>query len=199
MSNDFDQQNAQAGGLLQRFELQLKPLWLAAQTGDEQAYVKALSLIAQTLRRFFARRLGRLDSEVEDAVQEALLAIHLKRSTYSADYPVSAWVFGIARHKLADVWRRWGHTGQWQETLDDLDELEAPGQANDGEARMDLTGLLNQLPAKQAAAIRLTKLEGLSLEEASAQTGASVAALKVQVHRGLKTLADWVRRKNENQ
>ena len=39
----------------------------------------------------------------------------------------------------------------------------------------------------------LTKLEGLSVAEAAARTGASESAIKVQVHRGLKRLAALVR------
>ena len=45
----------------------------------------------------------------------------------------------------------------------------------------------------QRQAIVLTKIEGLSMVEASARTGVSVSALKVQVHRGLKRLAQRVR------
>ena len=39
----------------------------------------------------------------------------------------------------------------------------------------------------------LTKIEGLTVAEVSVRTGASVAAVKVQVHRGLKKLAELVR------
>jgi RNA polymerase sigma-70 factor, ECF subfamily len=38
------------------------------------------------------------------------------------------------------------------------------------------------------------KIEGLSVAEASARSGVSPSALKVQVHRGLRRLADLVRR-----
>ena len=53
--------------------------------------------------------------------------------------------------------------------------------------------LLGAIPAAQREAIVLTKIEGLSIAEVSARTGASVAAVKVQVHRGLKKLAELVR------
>jgi RNA polymerase sigma-70 factor (ECF subfamily) len=39
----------------------------------------------------------------------------------------------------------------------------------------------------------LTKIQGLSVAEVSASTGVSVAAVKVQVHRGLRKLAELVR------
>ena len=47
---------------------------------------------------------------------------------------------------------------------------------------------LGDLTVGQRKAVELLKLQGLSLKEASAITGKSVAALKVNVHRGLKAL-----------
>ncbi len=47
---------------------------------------------------------------------------------------------------------------------------------------------MTALPASQREAIELVKLRELSLEEASKQSGKSVAALKVNVHRALKSL-----------
>ena len=90
------------------FETGLKPLWLRAPAGDEAAYRAALERIARRLRAFFGRRLSALPDEVEDLVQETLLALHLQRGTYDANLPVSAWVHAIARHKLVDLWRRRG-------------------------------------------------------------------------------------------
>jgi RNA polymerase sigma-70 factor (ECF subfamily) len=54
---------------------------------------------------------------------------------------------------------------------------------------MDVETLLASLPAKQAQAIRDTKLKGLSVAEAAESGGLSLADVKVSVHRGLKRLA----------
>lgn len=93
---------------LDAFETGLLPLWLLAQGGDEAAYREALARIAARLRRFFARRLQALPDEVEDLVQETLLALHLQRGTWDPGFPVSSWVHAIARHKLVDLFRRRG-------------------------------------------------------------------------------------------
>lgn len=176
------------------FESGLKPLWLRAQAGDAIAYRDALTLIARRLRAYFGRRLSGLPDDVEDLVQETLLALHLQRGTYDPALPVSAWVHAIARHKLVDLFRRRGRREALHEPLDDLAEAEHPQAAADGEpARHDLTLLIETLPAAQQQAIVLTKIEGLSMAEASARTGVSVAALKVQVHRGLKRLSQLVK------
>ena len=176
------------------FETGLKPIWLRAQAGDEVAYRDALGLIATRLRAFLRRRMQSLPNDVEDLVQETLLALHVQRGTYDPATPVTAWVLAVARHKLIDLWRRRGRQDVLHDTLDDFGEgqLVAEG-GNDHEAQRDLGQLLDSLPEAQRLAIRLTKLEGLSVAEASRRTGASASAIKVQVHRGLKRMMALVR------
>lgn len=171
------------------FESSLKPLWLRAQSGDETAYRQALQQISWRLRGYFRRRMqGSLD-EVEDVVQETLLALHMHRGTYDPALPVSAWFLAIARHKLVDVWRRRGRHNDKHDALEDVDEAALVAEPQGGEARRDLEKLLRELPQAQRQSILLTKIDGLSVAEASQRTGASESAIKVQVHRGLKRLA----------
>jgi RNA polymerase sigma-70 factor, ECF subfamily len=176
------------------FESTLKPLWLRAQAGDDLAYRQALRMIASRLRGYLRRRLAAFPDEVEDLVQETLLALHLQRGTYDPRLPVSAWVVAIARHKLVDLWRRRGRQDDRHDALEDVDEQLLASDPDDGGARRDLEKLLRQLPQAQMLAISLTKLEGLSVAEAASRTGASESAIKVQVHRGLKRLAVLVQR-----
>jgi RNA polymerase sigma-70 factor, ECF subfamily len=175
------------------FEAAVRPLWVRAQGGDDRAYREALGLIAKRLRSFFGRRLTAIPDEVEDLVQETLLALHIQRSTWDASFPVSSWVHAIARHKMIDLFRRRGRRESLHESWDDLDEAAHPYSVDEQPARRDLGVLLQSLPEAQQLAIVLTKVEGLSMEEASNRTGVSVAALKVQVHRGLKRLSQQVR------
>ncbi|MEN9889943.1 MAG: hypothetical protein RLY78_238 [Pseudomonadota bacterium] len=176
------------------FEAALHPLWQRAQAGDDAAYQQALTAIARRLRAWLRRRLQDSPDEIEDLVQETLLALHLQRGTWAADVTVTAWVLAIARHKLIDHWRRQGRRRDDLRSLDTLDEHEHPAaESPEPGARRDLDQLLRTLPAAQRDALLLTKVEGLSVAEAAERTGASVAAIKVQVHRGLKKLADLVR------
>jgi RNA polymerase sigma-70 factor, ECF subfamily len=176
------------------FESALKPLWLRAQSGDDAAYRQCLGLLAGRLRAYLKRRLSAFPDEVEDLVQETLLALHLQRGTYDPALPVSAWAVAIARHKLVDLWRRRGQRDSLHDAIDDVDEQLLAAEPDDGGARRDLEVLLQDLPQAQRQAIVLTKLEGLSVAEAAERTGASESAIKVQVHRGLKRLAALVRR-----
>lgn len=175
------------------FEAQVAPIWARAQAGDELAYRDALHRIAQRLRGWLRRRMQTLPDDVEDLVQETLLAVHLQRGTWDPTLPLGAWVLAIARHKLIDLWRRRGRRDALHMPLDDVDETLMATADTEAPARRDLLQLLDELPEAQQRAIVLTKIEGLSVAEASARTGASVSAIKVQVHRGLKRLAARVR------
>jgi RNA polymerase sigma-70 factor (ECF subfamily) len=175
------------------FEEALGPLWQRAQAGDEAAYRQALERIAARLRAYLRRRMQSLPDELEDLVQETLLALHLQRGTHDPEVPVSAWVLAIARHKLVDLWRRRGRQDALHDPIDDVGEDQLVANEAEAGAQRDLGKLLRALPEAQRTAILLTKVEGLSVAEASQRTGASESAIKVQVHRGLKKLAALVR------
>lgn len=174
-------------------EVRLRPLWLAAQSGDERAYEESLTLMAGHLRGYFRRRMPFLANDIEDLVQETLLAVHLQRGTYDAAYPVTAWLLAIARHKLVDLWRRRGRKENLHDDIEDLDALPLAEEQADVHASRDLSLLLQALPASQRQAIELTKIEGLSIAEASDRSGLSESSIKVLVHRGLRRLSKLVK------
>lgn len=176
------------------FDSEIKPLWLLARSGDDAAYRLCLKLLASRLRAYLRRRLSNAPHDVEDLVQETLLALHLQRGTYDPDLSVSAWALAVARHKLIDYWRRRGRRDSLHDAIDDVDENLLTTEDSDLGARRDLQKLLLDLPQAQRQAIVLTKLEGLSAAEVATRTGATEGAVKVQVHRGLKRLAALVRR-----
>jgi RNA polymerase sigma-70 factor (ECF subfamily) len=164
----------------------LRAAMLCSLRGDAAAYRELLALLAGELRTFFRRRIALPAHEIEDLVQETLLAIHAKRETYDVEQPLTNWLFAIARHKLIDRYRRQG-----SRAMIALDDIPEPTSESDLEGQMagrDVATALAQLPAKQAAAIRCVKLEGLSVEETAIATGQSISAVKVSIHRGLKKL-----------
>lgn len=173
----------------QAFERKLRPCWLVALDGDTAAYEQSLLMISQRLRGYFARRLQAMPSEVEDLVQETLLAIHLKRATYDASYPVSSWVLAIGKYKLVDFWRRHERHEALHDDIDQTDPVELIAQEIDAGSQRDIESMLQTLPDSQRTAIELTKLKGLSVAEAAAHANMSVSAVKVNVHRGMKRLA----------
>lgn len=167
-------------------EEDLRAWMVGGLEGDSAAYNALLTALAPLLRAFFGRRLFNAGEDVEDLVQETLIAIHTRRASYDRTRPFSAWAFGIARHKLVDRFRKIRQTIP----LESLDEmLIGEGFEEACAARMDVGRLLAGLPAKQARAIRNTKMDGLSVAEAARAGGISEADVKVSVHRGLRALA----------
>lgn len=53
-----------------------------------------------------------------------------------------------------------------------------------------------ELPNGQREALELMKIQGLSLQEASAVTGKSVTSLKVSVHRAVKAMRKMLDRES---
>lgn len=174
-------------------EERLKRLLLSGLDGEAPAYQAFLAETSAHLRAYFRKRLARLPDEVEDLVQESLLAIHNKRHTYDADQPLTAWVHAIAKYKLVDLLRRRASRDALTDPIDDEADFFSSTDSEAAEARRDLGKLLDQLPDRQRLPIVHTKLEGLSVAEAAQRTGMSESAIKVGVHRGLKALAALIR------
>jgi len=176
-------------------EERLRALLIDAQRGDARAYAGFLRELAPLLRAFLRRRLRSLPDDVEDLVQETLLAIHNSRQTYDAGQPVGAWVHAIARYKMVDLLRARAGREALHDPLDeDSDALLMFAEPAAAEARRDLALLLQQLPDRQRLPIEYVKIEGLSVAEAAKRSGLSESAVKVGVHRGLKALAMLARR-----
>jgi RNA polymerase sigma-70 factor (ECF subfamily) len=163
-------------------------LMAAALAGDAHAYRSLLVELVPWLRRYYRRRVPPMMAE--DLVQDVLLAIHEKRHTYDPSRPFGPWLAAIARHKWIDRIR----SMKWQST-EPLDEnFGTPDHENSVVAETTLTQMLGRLRPAQAQVIRMVKIEGYSLEDASRATGQSVALVKVNIHRGLKRLASAVQR-----
>ena len=178
---------------MQAQEERLHALFVRGLGGDERAYRAFLEALCAHLRAFLRKRLMRLPDEVEDLVQECLLAIHNQRHTYDADQPLTAWVHAIARYKLVDLMRRRASVDRITEPLDDEHDVFSSAEADASEARRDIGKLLAQLPDRQRLPIVYVKLHGLSVVETARMTGMSASAVKVGVHRGLKALAAKIR------
>lgn len=174
---------------IQAGEDRLRSLLLQGLAGDAKAYHTWLTDMGAHLRAFFKRRLASLPNEIEDLVQETLLALHNQRHTYHSDQPLTAWVHAIARYKLIDLFRARGRRDSLHDPLDDDLQVFAASDTDASDARRDLGRLLEQLPDHQRLPIVHMKLEGLSVIETAKVTGMSESAVKVGVHRGLKALA----------
>ena len=166
-----------------------------AMAGDAGAYRTFLRELASHLRRFLGRRLQGRSDDVEDLVQECLLAVHDKRHTYDAAQPLTPWIHAIASYKLADHLRKGAGRVVLRADFDDEPDWHASDGPDAADARRDVATLLARLPKRQRLPILHVKIEGLSVAETAAATGMSVPAVKVGIHRGLKALAAMVGRR----
>jgi RNA polymerase sigma factor (sigma-70 family) len=161
-------------------------LMIAAQNGERRLYEKLLRELDVWLRRYYMRRLPR--PAAEDARQDALLAIHANRYSYVPSGSFGAWVAAIARHKWIDRIREASRFAP--ASLRDDIPVEDHGCVTISAISVDR--LLGHLKSAQADVIRLVKLQGLSIEDASGVTGQSTALVKINLHRGLKKLSALV-------
>lgn len=166
-------------------------LMVAAQQGHGGAYQRLLTEIVDWLRHYFQRRLPHGD--VDDAVQETVLAVHRRRHTYDPRYPLGVWLAAIAKRKWIDQLRLLGRRP--------TEELPDGLAVGDHEATVTsasvLARLLGELRPAQAQAIMLVKVEGYSIEEASRETGQSLSAVKMNIHRGLARLTTFVEKSHD--
>lgn len=166
-------------------EGQLRAWMIGGLDGDAAAHASLLGALVPVLRAFYRRRMTSGGDDIEDMVQETLIAVHTRRGTYDRDRAFTAWLFAIARYKMIDQFRRTRRTVPI-EGLEDM--LVAEGFEDASGARMDVDDLLATLPPKQARAIRATRIDGASVAEAAAAAGIGESDVKVSVHRGLKAL-----------
>jgi RNA polymerase sigma-70 factor (ECF subfamily) len=160
-----------------------------ANAGDRSAYERLLRELAPVLRGIARRVLARTGqgADAEDAVQETLLAIHLKRHTFETDAPFGPWLNAILRYKLVDAMRRRGRRADVP--LDDLAEVLPAAETEPDLRRVETARELDRLPDRQREVVRLMALEGATTAEAAVRLGVSEGAVRVALHRALQALA----------
>lgn len=170
-----------------------RDLMKAANRGDETAYRRLLTELAPVLRAMIRRsHAGAGITDVEDVVQECLLAIHLKRQTWDETLPLLPWVAAIARNKAIDSLRRRGRRIEVP-----IEPLEAVLPAEEPAERLsaaEIDRALSELSQTQRSVVRAISVDGESISEAGARLAMSEGAVRVALHRGLAALAAKMRK-----
>jgi RNA polymerase sigma-70 factor (ECF subfamily) len=160
-----------------------------ALAGDQAAYRMLLVAITphlRTIARHALQRAGGSPSDIEDVVQDTLLAVHLKRGTWDTTMPLTPWLNAVARHKAIDTLRRKG--GRVEFDLDSVadDVVAAPAG---GDTSIDVQTALSGLDQRQRTIVELMSLEGRSASEVGAKLDMTEGAVRVALHRALKSMA----------
>jgi RNA polymerase sigma-70 factor (ECF subfamily) len=168
----------------------------ASLAGDSSAYRTLLVDITPFVRAVVRRSLqGAMSgaADVEDVVQDVLLAVHLKRATWNPELPLAPWLAAVTRHKAIDALRRSG--GRLTVPIEDWSDVlaePAPAAADLGDAER----MLAVLPDRQRRIVRAMTMEERSAADIGQELDMSEGAVRVALHRALKALAERFRTKD---
>lgn len=151
----------------------------AAKEGDRDAFGQLYRLHHASIVRLVRFRLG---ADHEDAVSEVFLrawaALPRHRDTGA---PFAAWLYGIARHVVADEIARRIRSQPMSEVP------EIPFEPRDDD-RLTLAEALGRLPDEQRQVIELKYLVGLKNPEVAEAFGISAGAVNAKQWRALRSL-----------
>jgi RNA polymerase sigma-70 factor (ECF subfamily) len=154
----------------------------------------SLGELRPKLLRYCASRLADVET-AQDVTQEVLLAVHVAQ-TRDATLDVLPYAFGVAAHKVADVYRGRARrpedlTSAVPELADTQDGPESTALRRD-EVRQ-VRALLEQLPPR-ARELLLLRTAGLTAEQAGQVVGLTPGAVRVAQHRALEQLREALAR-----
>lgn len=167
----------------------------AAVAGDPAAVALLLSRVQPQVERFCRARLGRRETTLgsaDDVAQDVCMAVLAVLPEYRlSGMSFRAFVFGIARHKVADAFRAMARNrcDAVEETPERISRESDPEQiVLDAERNDRLTDLLSTLGPRQVEILTLRIAVGLTAEETADTLGSTPGAVRVAQHRALQRL-----------
>lgn len=169
----------------------LDELMGAIRAGEQGAYAALVRRVTPLLRQV-ARNRGVATADLDDVVQEALLALHRSRENYDPARPFLPWLVGITQHCAKDRRRRDMREDRRRLALRVLhrawEDEGTDGGAIGGLLADSLGAFIAGLPPAQREAIELVAIAQMDFRTASEATGRSVGAIKVNLHRAREAL-----------
>ena len=156
----------------------------AVAAGDRHA----LELLYRRHAPWLAGRLAARTSSrdlAEEALQDTFLAAWRGASAYHGTGEVPAWLWGIARRRLASLARRQPHAGLSLEVAGErVDPATGPEEAALGQdASARIRRAVAHLPEEQRAAITAVVYQGQSIEQAAQAAAVPQGTIKSRLHR----------------
>jgi len=155
---------------------------------DPEAFAELYERHVEQIYRFHLVRTGSVD-EAQDLTSQTFLAALKGIQGYSGRSTFCGWLFGIARNKVADHYRRQRNEPQ----LEIVEDMPNPEYSLEEmvSAQLQMAEVAKALKAiipEQAEAVVLRIFGELSAAEVGKIMGKSEAAIKMLVYRGLKNL-----------
>ena len=165
----------------------LDGLFAAGLKGDRIAYQRFLDQVARLMRAFLTKKMGHSGAaDVEDVVQDVLIAVHTKRHTWRPDKPVAAWLFAIARYKAIDHWR--SNARHVHLDIVDFEAVLGDNQSEPVILDHELERAVSALTGRSREVVSEISLKGQSISDTAERLGMSEGAVRVAFHRGLAAL-----------
>lgn len=173
----------------------MRPLALSTDeellsSDDPEAFGMFYDRHVRTLLGFFARRTGDPEAAADLTAETFASAIVARRRFVASGSPATAWLFTIARRRLADYHRR-GRVEAWARrslamerrpvSAEDTDMIRLLGDDAAG-------ALLAGLPAEQRAAVAGHVVDDRGYPELASELQAPEATIRQRVSRGLAAL-----------
>ena len=134
--------------------------------------------------RYFFQRCGWQSSTAEDLTQETFLAAAAEiRSRRDVRQP-DRWIYGIARHRLIDHFRRREREQRRLELAWEAERVSEQEIEGLELSRERALAALEAVPTSQRAALTLRYLDGLAVPEVASAIGRSVRATESLLVRG---------------
>lgn len=146
----------------------------AMSDGDLGAFAELYSRYAPGMRRFVTG-LIKDRAKAEDVVQNIFMRLMSSKPAFENAAAFKNWLFVCARNEVVSTLR-----SKWESQVDRVQVF--PDRASDGIQPEAMTSLLNsilsKMPKKRSDVFRMSKLEGLSIEEIAARMGISVRTVQ---------------------
>jgi RNA polymerase sigma-70 factor (ECF subfamily) len=171
----------------------------AARTGNSTAFSALVEMHQIAVFNLCYRMLGNR-AEAEDAAQEAFLRAYSQFHRYDPSRPFKTWLLSIASHYCIDCLRR--RRVRWCDIEDEpLSGHPALRERSFGpeeaairhDQSASIQGILEQLAAKDRAALVMRYWYDLSYDEIATVTGSTVSAVKSRLHRARATMGDLMK------
>jgi RNA polymerase sigma-70 factor, ECF subfamily len=168
----------------------------AARLGDEQAFRVVYRIVHPGLLRYVRVLVG---DDAEDVASEAWLQIVRDLDRFSGDGAAfRGWASIIARHRALDHLRHHRRRPAVATPPEEMPETPADKDAAelalDGLSTDDAVAMISSLPLDQAEAVMLRVVLGLDAQAAAKVLGKRPGAVRMAAHRGLRRLAENLRR-----
>ena len=161
-------------------------LLVSAHAGDGAALARLLEVYRPDIRRYAQQRC--LISDVDDAVQEALLVLARHLHSVRRLSSFSSWLFKVVQREC----RRLGRTVLRQDPYEEAAVDAWMATHTSDSLKLDMAAALESLPPHYLQVLLLRDFEELSIREIGERLGLDVPAVKSRLHRARVMVREYL-------